>query len=459
MSHSVLVVDDDCAMCELLAESLAPLDFEVTFTTDPRRAEALVGERHFDAVITDVNMRGLDGLELCRRLLQRQPDLPVIVLTAFGNLDTAVRAIRAGAYDFLTKPLDIDVVTLALQRAVGHGALRREVEQLKRVVARTRGFGELVGSSPAMRAVYDLVERAAPAEASVLISGESGTGKEVVARALHAKSRRAGGPFVAVNAAALPEALLESELFGHEKGAFTDARAARPGLFAEASSGTLFLDEIADLPLPLQPKLLRALQERRVRPVGSDREVPIDVRVIAATNRDLQAAIEEKRFREDLYYRIDVIHVALPPLRARGGDIIQLAQHFLERFAAQGGKTVRGISEAASARLLEYPWPGNVRELSNSIERAVALCRSETIELDDLPDRVRGFRAEHVLVSSRDPSVLVTLEEVERRYVLRVLEATAGNKSEAARILGLDRKTLQRKLELNKAESGSRGGA
>jgi len=449
--HPVLVVDDDRNMCELLADSLGPLGFEVTWCTDPHRAEALAHDQRFEAVLTDVNMRGLDGFELCQRLVKTEPELPVLVFTAFGSLETAVRAIRAGVYDFLTKPLDVDVVALALQRAVSHRALRREVRTLKRVVAETRGFEELVGASPAMQAVYELVERAAPSEASVLITGESGSGKEVVARALHQRSRRREGPFVAINAAALPDNLLESELFGHEKGAFTDARTARAGLFVKASGGTLFLDEIADLPLGLQPKLLRALQERRVRPVGADEEIPVDVRVVAATNRDLAVAVEERRFREDLYYRIDVIHVAVPPLRARGGDILLLAGHFLERFALQSQKSVSGFTPAAAARLLEYSWPGNVRELSNCVERAVALCRDDAIDTVDLPDKIRAFETSHVLVTSHDPTELVSLEEVERRYIERVMEATQGNKSEAARILGLDRKTLHRKLDVYKS--------
>jgi DNA-binding NtrC family response regulator len=451
VNHAVLVVDDDRHMCELLADSLAPLGFEVTWTTEPERAELLARDQRFEAVLTDLNMRGLDGLELCKRLVNAQPALPVLILTAFGSLETAVSAIRAGVYDFLTKPLDIDVVALALERAVGHRALRREVEQLRRVVAETRGFEELVGASPAMNELYELIARAAPAEASVLVTGESGTGKEVVARALHRRSQRAGGPFVPVNAAALPDNLLESELFGHEKGAFTDARTARAGLFLKASGGTLFLDEIADLPLALQPKLLRALQERRVRPVGADDEVDVDVRIVAATNRDLESAVEERRFREDLYYRVNVIHIAVPPLRARGGDVLLLARHFLERFAAQSQKNLTGFTDAACARLLEYPWPGNVRELSNGIERAVALSRGPHLDDHDLPDKVRAYRPEHVLVSGHDPTELVSLEEVERRYVLRVMQATQGNQSQAARILGLDRKTLHRKLESYKS--------
>jgi two-component system response regulator HydG len=315
------------------------------------------------------------------------------------------------------------------------------------VVEDTRGFGDLLGASPAMQQVYDLLERVVDSESSVLITGETGTGKELVARALHRRGRRSGGPFVAVNCAAMPEALLESELFGHARGAFTDARTARTGLFLKASGGTLFLDEIAELPPALQPKLLRALQERTVRPVGDDTEVPFDVRLITATNRDLDSAVAERRFREDLYFRVNVIHVELPPLRARGSDVLLLAQHSIDRYAAQAGKHVAALSQAAAERLLAYSWPGNVRELQNCIERAVALTNFDRITVEDLPEKIRSYRRSHVVVASDDPSELVPLEEVERRYILRVMEAVGRNKTLAAHVLGLDRKTLYRKLE------------
>jgi DNA-binding NtrC family response regulator len=386
-------------------------------------------------------------LELCQRATEAHPELPVLVITAFGSMETAVQAIRAGAYDFITKPFDIDVVGISIERAVKHGVLTREVQRLQRAVDESRRFDELLGASPAMKEVYDLLERVAESESTVLVSGESGTGKELVARALHRRSKRATGPFVAINCAAMPEQLLESELFGHTKGAFTDARTARPGLFVQAKGGTIFLDEIGDMPLGLQPKLLRALQERTVRPVGGDHETPIDVRVVAASNRDLETAIEERKFREDLYYRINVIHVELPPLRARGADVLLLAQHYLEHFATQSQKDVRSLDPEAAERLSAYAWPGNVRELANCLERAVALTRSESIGSADLPEKIRNYRTSHVLVAATDPSELVPLEEVEKRYILRVLEAVGGNKTLAAQVLGLDRKTLYRKLD------------
>jgi two-component system response regulator HydG len=281
-----------------------------------------------------------------------------------------------------------------------------------------------------------------------LITGESGTGKEVVARALHRSGRRKDGPLVAVNCAAMPEPLLESELFGHTKGAFTDARTPRVGLFAQADGGTLFLDEIGDMPIGLQPKLLRALEERKVRPVGSSTEIAVDVRLVCATNRDLETAIEERRFREDLFFRINVIHVELPALRSRGGDVLLLAQHFVREYAARFEKKVGGITPQAAERLQTYAWPGNVRELRNCIERAVALTRYEDLTVDDLPEKIRDYRASHIVVAANDPSELVPLEEVEKRYVLRVLEAVGGNKALAARILKVDRRTLYRKLEV-----------
>jgi two-component system response regulator HydG len=443
----VLVVDDDPILCQLLDKGLRTRAYTTTWTTTAAQALELLADQEFDVVVTDLNMHGMNGLELCERIVANRTDVPVIVITAFGSFETAVAAIRGGAYDFLSKPLDIDVLKLALDRAMRHRYLRCEVRRLRQAMQRAQPFTELLGRSPAMTRVYALLDRIADCDTSVLITGESGTGKELVARALHARSRRRDGPFVALNCAALPEALLESELFGHARGAFTDAKTAREGLFVRAHRGTLFLDEIGEMPLGLQPKLFRALQERTVRPVGSDEERPIDVRVVSATNRDLESAIETKSFRGDLYFRINVVNVALPPLRARGGDILLLAQHFVGRFAAPGEPAVTGLSPGAAEQLLAYSWPGNVRELQNCIERAVTLAGGEDITVDDLPERIRTYRPSHVLVASDDPSELVPMEQVERRYIQRVIEAVSGNKTLAAKILGFDRTTLYRKLE------------
>ncbi len=443
----VLVVDDDSELCETLEAGLKKRAYDVAWVTRAEVAfERLLAE-DFDVVLTDQTMPGTDGIALCERIVATRPDVPVVVMTAFGSLDSAVAAIRAGAYDFINKPVQLDVLAIAIDRAARTRALREEVRRLRSPLAR-ESFDGLVGRSASMRKIYDLVERVADSEATILITGESGTGKEVFANAIHRRSRRAHGPFVAINCTAMPETLLESELFGHTRGAFTDAREARAGLFVQARGGTLLLDEVGDMPMTLQPKILRVLQERKVRPLGSTTEVAIDVRVIAATNRDLEGAIEEKRFREDLYFRLNVIQIPLPPLRSRGGDVLPLAQRLLETFAERAGKPITGIAPAAAEKLVAYSWPGNVRELQNCIERAVALARLEHIVVEDLPEKLREHRASHVLVTGNDPSELAPMEEVERRYVLRVLEAVRGNKAAAARVLGFERKTLYRKLEL-----------
>jgi two-component system response regulator HydG len=441
------MVDDERALCEALQDFLHKRGFEVTCRATAQDGLDALRHEAFDAVVTDIRLGGMDGLELCQRIVESWPNTPTIVMTAFGSMDVAVAAIRAGAYDFLVKPVEGEALVVALQRAIEHRRLQDEVRTLRRVVEESTRFGNLMGGSAAMARVYDLLGRIANSPATVLITGESGTGKEVAARALHERGPRKGKPFVAVNCSAVPEALLESELFGHARGAFTDARAARAGLLLQANGGTMLLDEIGDMPLSLQPKLLRALQERTLRPVGGDEEVPFDVRIVATTNRDLRALVEEERFREDLYFRINVIHVEMPPLRARGGDVLLLAQYFVDVHAARAGKRVAGISPAAAQKLLAYNWPGNVRELQNCIERAIALTQYEKIMAEDLPDPVRDYRRSHVIVAGDDPSELVPLAEVERRYVLRVLEAVGGNKTSAAQILGVTRKTLYRKLE------------
>lgn len=447
MRPQVVVVDDDRAMCELLELGLGKRGFDVRPTTDPRKVLDLLQQGSVEAVVTDLNMPGKNGIELTRQVVGNRPDLPVIVITAFGSMTSAIEAMRAGAYDFVTKPLEVDALAIVLQRAIQHRALREEVKLLRQAVAVSKGHDQLIGESQEMRQVFDLLTRIAEADVSILILGESGTGKELVARGLHARSPRKDQPFVAVNCSSLPEALLESELFGHTRGAFTDARNPRRGLFQQAHGGTLFLDEIGDLPLSLQPRLLRALQERKVRPVGSDSEVDVDVRVLAATNQDLERAVNEKLFRGDLFYRLNVVQLRLPPLRARGNDVLLLAQHFLDQAATRQSKRVERISTQAAERLLAYSWPGNVRELQNCIERAVALTAYDQIGVDDLPERVRDHRPSAILVASDHPSELVSMDEIERRYILRVLDVVGGNKTLAAQILGFDRRTLYRKLE------------
>jgi two-component system response regulator HydG len=441
----VLVVDDDPELCELVRFGLSPQGIAVQVATTGDDAFALVAQTEYHAVVTDLAMPGMHGFELIDRIHSNWPEVPVIVLTGAGDFATAVAAMRAGAYDFVTKPVDLAALTLSVKRAAEKLALRKEVTRLRRVVAEARRFEHLVGASAAMQQVYDVIEQVGPTDATVLITGQSGTGKEMVARSLHLHSRRASAPFIAVDCGAIPETLFESELFGHARGAFTDAKAARTGLLAQADGGTLFLDELGDLPLSIQPKLLRVLQERRVRPIGADHEVGFDVRLVAATNRDLEAMVQHREFREDLYYRINVIHLALPPLRVRAGDALLLAQHFLDHFARMFDKSVRGLSAEAAARLLRYAWPGNVRELRNAIERAVAMAPGPHLSVEDLPERIRDYRGapQH---TGTDPTIDLPLEEIERRHILRVLDAYDGNKVAASASLGIDRKTLYRKL-------------
>lgn len=447
MQRRVLIVDDDRSMCEMLEADLRRRGFSVCWKTSAEEGFAELGKEDLDVVLTDVRMPGTGGIALCERIVANRPDLPVVVFTAFGSMETAVSALRAGAYDFMTKPVDLDALAHRLNLAIQHRDLLEKVRVLGRAVEESQRFEELLGMSTPMKRLYELLGRVADLDSSVLLTGESGTGKEVAALALHKRSHRREGPFVAINCAAMPATLLESELFGHTAGAFTDAKTARKGLFVQAHAGTIFLDEIAEMPLPLQPKLLRALEERTVRPLGGDREVPFDVRVIAATNRNLEAAVEDGRFREDLFYRINVIQVEVPSLRARGRDVLLLAQHFIEEFAAVTGKRVTGISEPTAQKLLAYTWPGNVRELRNCMERAVALTRYERLVIEDLPEKIRSHSTQPILLGGDDPSELVPMEEVERRYISYVLGVTEGNKSAAATILGLDRKTLYRKLE------------
>jgi two-component system response regulator HydG len=439
-------VDDDVGMCDLLRVRLGRQGFDTAVFTSAEDALDFLDQNDADVVVSDLNIPGLDGIALCQALRANRPHLPVVVITAYGSLDTAVAAIRAGAYDFLTKPFEFEALLLSLERALTHRTLLEEVSRLRQAVETQTISDEIIGDSDSMKALYSLIQRIAASNASVLVLGESGTGKELIARALHRQSEHGSGPFVALNCAAMPESLLESELFGHEKGAFTDAKARRPGLLLQAHGGTLFLDEIADLPLGLQPKLLRVLEERKVRPVGGITEIAFNVRLVTATNKDLEQAAEEGLFREDLFYRINVVQIHAPPLRARGRDVLLLAQHFLHTFAQREGKHIVGLSATAANHLLAYPWPGNVRELKNCVERAVALAQFDKIVVDDLPDKIRRHRSADSLLAASVSDELVTMEEIERQYIARVLDAVGHSKTNAARILGFDRKTLYRKI-------------
>lgn len=447
MNKRVLVVDDQEEMCTLVQVGLSKHGCGVDSCAGGDEAIEQLGLRDYDVVITDLKLANMSGLALCEWIAANRPYTPVIVITAFGNMQSAIAAMRVGAYDFINKPIDIEALAFAVERASRHRELGREVRRLRKAVSETEEFSDMVGESGPVRRVYDLIARIGESDSTVLITGESGTGKELVARALHARTPRRTKPFVAINCAAMPPTLLESELFGHVRGAFTDAKQAHQGLFVQADGGTLFLDEIGEMPLEMQPKLLRTLEEGKVRPVGSNREVAFDVRIIAATNRDLQSDVEDGRFREDLFYRINVIEIHMPPLRSRGNDTLLLAQYFIKSASKRCGKEVMSLSESAAEKLLDYDWPGNVRELENCIERAVTLTRFERVMVEDLPEKVRKYRSSDLVIAADDPEQLLPLEELERRYIRRVLKAVDGNKSQAARVLGLDRRTLYRKLE------------
>ena len=446
MKANVLVVDDEKAILDLARTALEAaghhVKCEMTITDAIRHVRA----DELDVVLTDLRIGEESGLDLTERVLATKPDVPVIMMTGYTTIDAAIGALRAGAYDFITKPFEAEALLAAVRRAATHRALTAEVQRLRRQVdGPITDFG-MVGRSPSMRQVFELIDRIGDSDATVLITGESGTGKELVAKALHKQSRR-DGKFIAINCAAMPANLLESELFGHVRGAFTDAKRSRDGLFLEASGGTLFLDEVGEMDVEMQPKLLRALQERKVRAVGASEEKAFDTRIVAATNRDLEEEVRVGRFREDLYYRVNVVGIHLPALRTRGHDVLRLAQLFVERFAAATRRPVQGISQPAAERLLEYDWPGNVRELENCMERAVTLARFDELTVEDLPERVRKYQSSRVIIDTQDPSEMPTLETLERRYVHRVLKVVGGNKTQAAKILGVDRRTLYRKLD------------
>jgi DNA-binding NtrC family response regulator len=439
----VLVVDDDQSSRDLLSRILTAAGHRVTALTDGREAIAALAEGEPpDLVVSDIRMSEVDGLQVIDAYRQQAPDTPVILVTAFGNIDGAVDAIRRGATDYISKPYDVDAIQLTVARALRQRELATENRTLRRGLRDKYKLENVVGRSEAMLHVYKTAARVASTDATVLIQGESGTGKELVARAIHAASPRAAAPFVAVDCGAIAEGVLESELFGHARGAFTGAQQARRGLFEEAQHGTLFLDEIGDVGPNLQARLLRVLQEGTIRRVGTNESVPVDVRVVAASNRDLEQAVKEGAFRADLYYRLAVVTIRIPPLRERREDVPLLAEHFAQKHGRADGSA---ISAAARDLLVAYDWPGNVRELENSVARALALNPSGVVVPEDLPDAVRGATAP-ARARTPDVSDRPTLEELERRYASQVLQETGGNKTRAAEILGIDRKTLYRIL-------------
>jgi len=442
---AILVVDDDRAHRAMLRTLLGGWGYVVNEADDGAGAVEEVHERPYDLVLMDVRMVHMSGLEALAEIKQYDPAMPALIMTAYSSVETAVDALKKGAYDYLTKPLDFDELRLCIDRAMDHSRLREENRALKESLGTSFDTREIIGRSGAMVSLLETVALVAPSEATVLIRGESGTGKELIAGTIHFNSPRKKKPFIKVNCAAITETLLESELFGHEKGSFTGADRRKEGRFRLADEGSIFLDEIGEMSVAMQAKLLRVVQEKEIQRVGGEDVLSVDVRLIAATNQDLQAEMEAGRFREDLYYRLNVVTLHVPPLRERPEDVPILTQHFLERFAEKNRKTIKGFTPKAMDGLLRYGWPGNVRELMNAVERGVILCRGEYISELDFPLSMQEGPAG---VDETGPMPLdVPLEEVEKAAILRTLESTGGNKSEAARRLGITRRTLHKKLK------------
>jgi len=442
----VLIVDDDRAMCQLLIDLLREEGYETDVAHDGETALQKSRQCRFDLTITDLMMPKMRGIDLVRRLREIDSNALVLLITAFGTIESAVEAMRAGAFHYVTKPFHNEEILIQVKRALEQKRLEQELQRLRTEVKAHNRFQNIIGQSAAMQKILETVAQVSDLPANILIEGESGTGKELIARAIHTNSSRASGPFVAVNCAAIPEALLESELFGYVRGAFTDARKDRSGLFREANGGMLFLDEISELPMTLQTKLLRVLEDKEIRPLGANQGEKVDTRVLSASNRNLEELVRSDKFRQDLYYRLNVIRIELPPLRERGDDVPILLQHFVEKFAAGAKRQVDGIEPEALAALKNYDWPGNIRELEHAIERAVFLGKGSRIGLEDLPPNVVANGQSSVVLAQALRRQL-TLRDLEQEYVAKVLEATNGNKTEAAKILGVDRTTLYRKLE------------
>jgi len=453
MKYRVLIVDDEADSRDALAELTSRWGYDVQTASDGTEALRRAIEGHPDVILTDLVMPNMDGLWLLRALRAEIPECPVVLLTGRGTIQTAVQAIKEGAYDFIEKPLEIPRLRIVLERALEKKETMREVQLLRRRLAALAPGTDMIGSGPAMQRVFELVNKVAPSNASVVISGQSGTGKEVVARAIHNLSPRKDKPFVALNCSAIPATLIESELFGYERGAFTGADQRRIGNFELAHNGTLFLDEIGELPLELQAKFLRVLEDRKFRRLGGRAEVEVDVRVICATNRDLKEEIRRGRFREDLYFRLHVFTIVLPPLRERREDVPLLVHHFIEKFNGETGKRVQGVTPAALATLQGYAWPGNIRELRNSLERAMILVDGDIIGEEHLPPDLEASRPEAAML--RVP-LGVPMEKVEKEYILASLQKNGGNKARTAEVLGISEKTLYNKLNRYAAEARER---
>jgi len=443
---TILVVDDDDAHRTMLRTLVGGWGYDIVEANDGSTAIEKVQERPFDLILMDIRMLKVSGLQALERIKAFNPAIPVTIMTAYSSVETAVEALKKGAYDYLTKPLDFDKLRLTIERAMEHTRLKEENRLLKESLGKHFDMQNIIGRSPAMISLLETVAHVAPSEATVMISGESGTGKELIAGVIHYNSPRKDGPFVKINCAAITETLLESELFGHEKGSFTGADRRKDGRFYQANQGSIFLDEVSEMPLTMQVKLLRVLQERELTRVGGEKVIPVDVRVIAATNKDLADLKNSGLFREDLYYRLNVVSLEIPPLTKRRDDIPLLARHFLEIFAEKNKKEIKGFTPKAMDQLIRYDWPGNVRELMNAIERAVVLARTDYLDDQDFSILNPLLQQPAPALSDFD-NIYIPLEEVEKAAILRMLESVAGNKSEAARRLGITRKTLHKKLK------------
>jgi two-component system response regulator HydG len=448
-SFHILVVDDDPSHLKTLKTIIVSWGYKATEANDGTVAVQRVKERPYDLILMDVRMSEMSGIEALKKIKEYNPAIPILIMTAYSSVDTAVEALKAGAYDYLTKPLDFDVLKLTLERALEYVDLKTENKTLKDKMSADYDMKNIVGKSKAMKELIDMLAMVAPSEATVLINGASGTGKELVAKSIHYNSPRKERPLVIVNCAALTESLLESELFGHEKGAFTGADKRREGRFMQANKGTIFLDEVGETSAPMQAKLLRVIQEREIQRVGGEETLKVDVRLLAATNRDLRQDVNEGKFREDLFYRLNVVTLDVPSLSDRQSDIPLLAQHFLKKYAKKNRKKIMGLSPLAMDMLLKYDWQGNVRELENTVERAVILLTGDNITEKELPSNItKPYLEENDWVQKAKPiAANRPLEDIEKDAILATLEATGGNKSETARRLKINRKTLHNKLK------------
>jgi two-component system response regulator HydG len=448
MKGRILIVDDDTGHLTMLNTVLSSLGHNIQKAMDGEDAIQAARENPFDLILMDVRMSNVDGIEALQQIKEINPAIPIIIMTAYSSVDKAVEAMKLGAYDYLTKPLNFDELKITLERAMNHLELSIENQKLKEKMLSVSKFSDIIGSSPAMIKVIETAKIAAPTDANILITGESGTGKELFAKAIHKASDRQKHMLVVINCAALTETLLESELFGHEKGAFTGADKKRDGLFKQADKGSVFLDEIGEMPLAMQVKLLRAIQEKEIQSVGSDKTTKVDLRILAATNRDLKEEMANRTFREDLFYRLNVMNIEVPPLRERSGDVPLLAQFFLDKYAEKNRKELKGFTPTAMDALSRYLWPGNVRELENSIERAVILCMGQFVsEKELLPSIMENYKAEHIRIQPGATIGGRPLDDVEAMAIMETLEQTKGNKTKAAQILNITRTTLNNKLK------------